>query len=221
MLRKRSLVWLFILIVVVFVGPSSWSQQPSPSKRKTGHPDQTQTQAAQQPPASDQRGTENSPFIVTIHPTQKAQAETDQETKDRLDKAAYDRNTLILSLLLVIVAFLQFAAIGIQAFFLWLAFKATKKSADIAESSLVKLNRPFIFPKGFHVLWHRNESIKDAEKYWWSINPIWENSGNTRTHDMTAYVNSYFDSEPYRKISSSRHSLALARYLFSLGQSLV
>lgn len=71
-----------------------------------------------------------------------------------------------------------------------------KNSTEISKAALIQLNRAFIFPKTFNVLSHRDEDIKDAEKYWYSIVPIWENSGNTPTRDMTIYVNSYFQSKP-------------------------
>jgi hypothetical protein len=200
MLRRPKLAIVVVtfvaLTIVVVVDAYARSHRPPPGVGKSGQPEQNQTQGAQQPPAPDQRGTENAPFIVKAQPSPKTQAQTDQEAKDRLDQAAYNWDTLFLSGLLIIVAFLQFVAIGIQAVFLWLAFKATKKSADIAEAALVQLNRAFISPKGLTCLSHRNEDIKGAEKYWYSIVPIWENSGNTPTRDMTIYVNSYFESTP-------------------------
>src|SRR5208337_1124166 len=155
MLRTQKTAIVAMLLGALFATQSNArSQYPSPSEGEPRQPQQTQNRGTQQPSAPDQRGTENSPIIVKVQPTPKTQAETDQEANDRLNKAAYDRNTLILSLLLVIVAFLQFVAIGIQAVFLWRAFKAAKKSADIAEASLVKLERAFVYPKDFFVRWH-------------------------------------------------------------------
>ena len=117
-------------------------------------PDRNQAQSAQQPAATDQRGTDETPFIVKVLPSEDAKAKAEQEAADRAAKDQLDTNTFRLGIATIIVAFLQFVAIGVQAIFLWLAFKATKKSADIAEASLVKLERAFVFPTDFHVRWH-------------------------------------------------------------------
>jgi Protein of unknown function (DUF2778) len=71
---------------------------------------------------------------------------------------------------------------------------AAKQSADIAKETLISTNRAFISPKLISALAHRYDDVQD--KYWWSILPIWENSGNTPTRDMTIWVNSWLDSNP-------------------------
>ena len=134
----------------------------------------------------DQSGTENSPFIVKIQPTPKTQAEADQETKDRLEKTAYDWNILFLNALLVSVAFPQFIAISIQAIFLWLAFRATKKSADVAEASLVKLERAFVLPKEFFVRWHwhlNSEPVLFLENQT-DLREFWEHTDHRSGHQF-------------------------------------
>jgi hypothetical protein len=150
----------------------------------------------------DQSGTENSPFIVKIQPTPKTQAEADQETKDRLEKTAYDWNILFLNALLVSVAFPQFIAISIQAIFLWLAFRATKKSADVAEASLVKLERAFVLPKEFFVRWHWH-LISEPRTYFWRIRRIYENSGSTPTIDLVTNLNRGCSTNRFRVIHFS------------------
>jgi hypothetical protein len=147
MLRRQKwaiVVVLFAALAIFAIDAGARSQRPPPREGKPSQPEQTQSQGAQQPPAADQRGTENSPFIVKAQPTTKTQAQTDQEAKDRLDQAAYNGDTLFLSWLLVIVAFLQFVGIGIQAYFLWLAFGATEQTAAIAKKALISSNRPWI-----------------------------------------------------------------------------
>ncbi len=75
-----------------------------------------------------------------------------------------------------------------------IAATAAKKSADVAREALVSTNRAFISPKFISAISHRFDDAKD--KYWYSIIPMWENSGNTPTRDMTIYVNSYFEFTP-------------------------
>jgi hypothetical protein len=76
----------------LFGAADARSQQPSPSSREPRHPAQAQSNGPQQPAATDQRGTEQSPIIVKVLPTPKTDAETAQEAEDRKEKSANDRN---------------------------------------------------------------------------------------------------------------------------------
>jgi hypothetical protein len=101
------------------------------SKRRP--PNRNETQRTQQPPATDQRGTNQAPLVVKVLPAEDTDEKAKQEAADRAAKGQFDTNTLNLSIATVVVAFLQFIAIGVQAIFLRLAFKAAKKAADAAE----------------------------------------------------------------------------------------
>jgi hypothetical protein len=76
-----------LAIALVFLAASasdSWGQS-----QKKSQPNE-QTQAAKQPTATDQRGTEQSPAFVKIIPTPKTAAEAIQDAKDRDEKASSD-----------------------------------------------------------------------------------------------------------------------------------
>jgi hypothetical protein len=57
------------------------SQGPSPSEGKNSQPQQTQSERNPDKSAPDQRGTEQTPFIVKILPAQKN--ETDKKAKKK------------------------------------------------------------------------------------------------------------------------------------------
>jgi hypothetical protein len=65
--------------------------------------------------------------------------------------------------------------------------KLAGRSADIAQASLVKLERAFVFPKDFAVNWRWY--LDNENKFWWSIRPIFENAGSSATVDMTTNLN--------------------------------
>jgi hypothetical protein len=120
--------WRVFLCAVVLMAVSAESAQ---SQRRP--PNRNQTQSTQQPAATDQRGTNQAPLVVKVLPPEDAEDKAKQEAADRAAKDQFDTNTLILGIATVVVAFLQFVAIGVQAIFLWFAFKAAKDAVNAAE----------------------------------------------------------------------------------------
>lgn len=134
MLKPHHAVLGLAILFAPIADSLAQSQQP---------PDRNQGQSAQQPATTDQRGTDQSPFIVKVLPTEDTEAKAKQEAADRAAKDALDANTIRLGIAAITVAFLQFIAIGIQAIFLWRAVKVSEraaksatKSADAVESQL-------------------------------------------------------------------------------------
>jgi hypothetical protein len=102
---------LFLVILLLF----TWSQNPTPTPRKIGQPQQQHSASTQEPAPAGQRGTEQSPLIVKTLPTVKTQAETDQDTEDRRQKTANDRRLVIFTGVLAVAAILQLFVYGYQA----------------------------------------------------------------------------------------------------------
>jgi hypothetical protein len=100
----------FLLCALVLFAPSKY---PAPTPRKVSRPQQQQVQPVQQP--ADQRGTEQSPFVVKTLPPGKAQAETEQDASDRKEKAVNDRHIVELTGILAVIAFLQLLVYTYQA----------------------------------------------------------------------------------------------------------
>jgi len=76
------------------------------------------------------------------------------------------------------------ATIVIAAFTgtLWIA---TSRQAELTREALIADKRAFVFATGIYGLWERSPT----GEYNWRFRPIWQNSGETPTKDMTMYTN--------------------------------
>jgi hypothetical protein len=106
MLKIISVAATVVLIAMLYSGLEGQSQEPP----------RQDSQSAQQPTDTQQRGTEQSPFIVKAAP--KSEAEAAADAKEREEKAQLDRQLVKYTLWLAIIACLQFGALLIQAFYL-------------------------------------------------------------------------------------------------------
>jgi hypothetical protein len=106
-------IFLFIVALAVAGDVCAQSKRPSPRRGEGRQPQQSQTQTPQQPPAANQRGTEESPLIVR---SVKSSDDAAQDTEDRKDKAANDRETIAINRNLVVIGFLQLAVFVGQLF---------------------------------------------------------------------------------------------------------
>ena len=109
--------YLVAALFLLFAATVAFSQQLPPTKGKSGQ--------TQQPSATDQRGTQQSPIVVKVLPTPKTNEEAIQEAKERNEKEALDRritdatdNIVYFSKILAAVAVLQFLALIFQAWIL-------------------------------------------------------------------------------------------------------
>lgn len=129
------MVEVFLLLLFCVSPINARSQGPSPSLGEKSKPQQQQTKANQQKTASDQRGTEQTPFVVkTVNPP-KTEAEANQERKDRAKKASYDWWFLVFTALVACFALLQLGALIWQAYFLKGSLEITREAADTAKGS--------------------------------------------------------------------------------------
>jgi hypothetical protein len=105
-----------LLLAACTIALAAQSQPPTPRTGKSkGNPPQNKATTTQQQPATDQRGTEQSPVVVKVLPTPKTQEEAAQEKDDRDDKASASRWTMWLAGLTVLVGCGQLIVYGIQA----------------------------------------------------------------------------------------------------------
>jgi hypothetical protein len=147
----RWLVALLILTGVAF----AQSQQP-PAK---GYPPANN---ATQPPAPDQRGTDQVPITVKILPTPKPKPDADKEERERQDKAEVDKKLAFetqrvadyTDRLVLFTVFLFCVAVVQAALFVWQLFymrAGVRDAKDAATAALLQANaiiaaeRPYIF----------------------------------------------------------------------------
>jgi hypothetical protein len=125
-------IFLVVLVWTAFFGAYS-------GRASNKAPEPQQAAAAQKPPSTQEQLATQPPFLVQVVPATKTKEETEQDRQDRKAKADLDRSTIRLGWLTIIVAFLQFVAIGVQAFFLWGTLRATDIAARAAETQAGEL----------------------------------------------------------------------------------
>jgi hypothetical protein len=148
-------------------------QPPSPGAGNPNSPTQAKPAGADKSAEPDQRGTQESPLIVKIFPTQQTEAETRQAEEERENKSTPDWWMVRFTAILGFIGFLQLLAFGWQGWQLRRgvsvaaqaaneardAIKATQASADAANTHaaaaeeanrinrdlLIATQRPWIF----------------------------------------------------------------------------
>ena len=142
MLKLRHTV-LVISLLLACVG-AAWgqSQQPSPSPGKGIEPPPSQTAQSSTNPATDRRGTEQSPLIIKVLPTPESAEKVAVDAKRENQKVANDeriaRFTELLfwaTVALSVIAGFQLLVFGWQGIQLSRTVAVTKESADAAALS--------------------------------------------------------------------------------------
>jgi hypothetical protein len=206
-MRLRSLV--IALTFLVAFASDSWGQSQGRSQQMGVK--EPETAASQPIRPEDQRGTEQSPLIVKVNPTPKTDAEREAEAKERERVAhsekqkeksdadlvkytaelAFFTSWLAYATLALVVATF---GLGVAAFFQSRDTKASvaeaKRAADIAENSLVKLQRAFVAVQQIR---HHSHLDTTKGKIWWSFHIIWENSGASPTRNLRFFVAPYLE----------------------------
>jgi hypothetical protein len=139
--KQVGILWLVAITGILAVALSGAAQ----SQRRPQN--QIEIQRIQQPPLTEQRGTRETPLVVKVLPADDAEERSKQEAADREAKYRLDANIFHLGVVTVLVAVLQVVAIGAQALFLWLAFRATTMAAEAARDSAdhaIRIERPHL-----------------------------------------------------------------------------
>lgn len=135
MLILRRLIGIIILILLCVVVTNAQSQRATPSGREKSKPQQQEVKTKQQQPASDQRGTEQSPLIVkTVNPP-KTEAETNQERQERSKKASHDWWFLVFTALLAVFALIQVGVLIWQGYSMEGTLQLTREATAVAKES--------------------------------------------------------------------------------------
>jgi hypothetical protein len=111
MLSRQQFVFGIALLLASIGDSGAQSEQQLPSPN-------AQTETAQNQPATDQRGSEQSPFIIKMLPATENKPDTTDNAKACDEKAEVDRQLLYATWALAALALLQFFALCAQAFYL-------------------------------------------------------------------------------------------------------
>jgi hypothetical protein len=169
------------------------------SVSKEMHPKLPNNQTEIQNPKAKEQNSSPPPIIVNVSPPQKTHDEIQQETKNREEKTVNDRKLVEFTRqladytfgLFVATATLVLATICLgylgwrQARDMKESIAVAKKSVNIAEQSLVSLERAFVFPESFN-LWKPYGAGINAPYYFM---PTWKNSGRTWTRRCINHIN--------------------------------
>jgi hypothetical protein len=127
------------------------------------------------PPAVEPRASEQAPVPVRIVETARTEAELAAAEKASDDRATLNTRLLIVAGLLVTVGLLLFVAFAVQALYLWLALRAMRRSASLAERNMTIGRRAFVYAGSLG--WGAaGANVR--------ISPTWDNSGATPARSL-------------------------------------
>ena len=137
MLTLRHVIIGLALWVAMTADSAGHSQRQSPQDHQPEKPQQTQQHAA-----PDQRGTEQSPFIIRTLPSPSDEAKAAEKAKERKEKTELDTKLVnfngelsFYTMLLASFAAFQLIAMVTQAYSLHRTVKVSERAADAAQNS--------------------------------------------------------------------------------------
>ncbi|MBM3530851.1 MAG: hypothetical protein FJX62_22470 [Alphaproteobacteria bacterium] len=111
---------------------------------------------------------------------QRSADERTAEQQDRDARSALNTRLLLLASVLAAVGLLLFIAFGVQAYYLWLALRAMRRTASLGDRNLTLTQRAFVFPRRLD--WTvAGDSV--------TIVPSWENNGATPARSLRISTN--------------------------------
>jgi hypothetical protein len=173
--RKSATSAMFASFLVVAM--QAQSQEPAPSPRETGKPEQTSPRDTENRAGGDQKNTKPLPVIVNVLAPPKTEAEATEERREREEKAQLDRRLVDLTKDMAIFTGGLFAAT--IALFLatgalwWYTRRLVKGAEDTAKRQL----RAYV-----HVA---DAIIQHANSEWPEIKIQFKNYGQTPAYRVT------------------------------------
>jgi hypothetical protein len=143
---------------------------------------QLQPQQPQQPPppAVQAPAAPASPVPVRVVPTPKTEQELAAERQLLERWSALDTRLLMLAALLALLGLVQVIVFMVLALFVWLALRAMRRSAVLAERNTTFAQRAFVYVGS--LAW----SVAGAGV---KVSPTWDNSGMTPTRSLRISTN--------------------------------
>jgi len=223
-LSKLSFVLILLVLGLALSAPRLNAQQtqnlepqksnpalntPAPSSGIARQPIQEKSAYSQDNPSTDQRDTENVPFVIKGIPTEKTAEQAAEDRKERQIKTALDQELnfytggqAIFTAVLVIVGIFQLFLFRWQLLMIkesladtkaaaeaaTVGAAATRDSANTAKLSMVDSERAYVHFDGCR--WVSHPHTNDGHIFW-RIRTKWINSGDTPTRGLRMYA--HFD----------------------------
>jgi hypothetical protein len=155
MLKRRTPFVVLAICLALIADSSGKSQRPPPRSLESVQPPISKTDNPAQPSASDQRGTEQSPVIVKVLPSddekQKAAAEANREEQKAANDESLAKFTERLFWATVALSFIAACQLFV---FGWQGIQL-KRAVDLANREFIATHRPRLkirrtFVVGFH-----------------------------------------------------------------------
>lgn len=107
MLIMKRLIGIIILTLLFVISVDAQSQRPIPSAGGLGSKEKAQLLEIKKHSENNQRGTEQSPFVVKVAPSPNAQEEAAEAKKEKYEKVAANRRSEIITIAIAVATFLQ------------------------------------------------------------------------------------------------------------------
>jgi hypothetical protein len=181
-----TVVMLLVMTASIFFFSVLGNSQKLPAGQEYQRLSQGERQAA---PSDDETSPMPSPFdfftanglkALARYCSQHRQSQPDEWLHDKFICDVRSTDVLIAGftgLLFVATLLLVASTVG-----LWIA---TFKSTNIAERALIAGERAFVFALNLNGFW---EFHNDTRRYSWRFRPVWQNSGDTPTKNMTMHT---------------------------------
>jgi hypothetical protein len=167
-----------ILLCLVFALSFAQSDQPSPSPVKGGQDKQGLSNQGKNESANDLRGTDNKPVVIKILPYPKTQQDEANDAKDREQKAANERLTVVSNWLLVIFN----GVLAVCTIALYRVTRKTANAADLNARAVIGLELPILRAK-LAELTHLSEPMPEKGSYSGS-----SDNGPPGNHSAIGYI---------------------------------
>ena len=186
MLKGRTAFVVLAICLALIADSSGQSQRPSPRSRESVQPPISETANPAHPSASDQRGTEHSPVIVKVLPSDDEKQKAAAEAKREEQKAANDESLANFTerLFWATVA-LSFIAACQLFVFGWQGIQL-KRAVDLANREFIASHRPRIVIREPKILLARGKDNTPI------INYVLENCGETGAHIVESALEDVF-----------------------------
>jgi hypothetical protein len=197
-MRKHTIRGYLAAAVIACCGCMALAEQvhPENADQQKSQASETQKQTAPQPP-----------IIVNVSPPQKTKSEIEEDAKEHEEKSKLDRQLVKLTadlanytLGLFIATIALVLATASLGYFAWrqaedtqeslanarTSADAANKSAEIAERALIAGQRAFLSVSFVPSV---QKILAEDRITHWNFMPVWKNSGETPTRNMTNHIN--------------------------------
>src|SRR5450759_908277 len=169
MLRTRSL----LLLCVVMLCSTAWSDNPAPSAAKPTEPKQSHATQTNNGPTADKPPAQQSPIVINnAFSPNVTKGSSSKESNQRYEESPWKRVWEALTSISTVVLVIVTGALVLFTEKLW---GSTSELVRGSEKRAERQLRAYLNIEKFNYFSHRDPRRENIA--WWSIHPIWINGG--------------------------------------------